>query len=170
MKAAHQFPEPCLLSGCEKIIGTKPLYDMADIALLGNRSRLPGSTVLSRSAPGRQMPILTRPQAAGGTPAPQAVHEACAAYQEIVMHPSSYVRLSTSHKSAINRVGLLRRSIVTAKKANAKKPATRKARAPKKNGRPARRIVIDTKTGLSAEAESVTLLRDVARLYLDHLA
>jgi transcriptional regulator with XRE-family HTH domain len=32
------------------------------------------------------------------------------------------------------------------------------------------RIVIDAKTGLSAEAESVTLLRDVARLYLDHLA
>jgi hypothetical protein len=70
----------------------------------------------------------------------------------------------------MNRVGLVRRSIVTAKKANAKKPAAKKAHAPKKSGRPARRIVIDTKTGLSAEAESVTLLRDVARLYLDHLA
>lgn len=59
---------------------------------------------------------------------------------------------------------------MTAKKTNAQKPAARKVHAPKKGGRPARRIVIDTNTGLSAEAESVTLLRDVARLYLDHLA
>ena len=59
---------------------------------------------------------------------------------------------------------------MTTKKAAAKKPAAKKGPAPKKSRRPARRIVIDAKTGVSAEAESVTLLRDVARLYLDHLA
>lgn len=52
----------------------------------------------------------------------------------------------------------------------AKRPAAKKPAASKHAKRPGHRIVIDKKSGASADAESVTLLRDVARLYLEHLA
>ena len=59
-------------------------------------------------------------------------------------------------------------------KSAAKKPTKKvcasKYRALPQRQSPARRVIIDTKRGVSAEEESVMLLSDVAKIYLDHLA
>jgi hypothetical protein len=54
----------------------------------------------------------------------------------------------------------------TAKRRGVKRPVRHKTAA----RRPARQVVLDKKAGTAADAESVTLLGEVARLYLAHIA
>jgi hypothetical protein len=63
-----------------------------------------------------------------------------------------------------------RSNTVKAKKTTAKRAAAKKPAPTKQAKRAGHRIIIDKYAGTSADAESVTLLRDVARLYLEHLA
>ncbi len=57
-----------------------------------------------------------------------------------------------------------------AKKTIAKRVGAKRHQPHKTAKRPARKVVIDKNVGTIADAESVTLLGDVARLYLEHLA
>jgi hypothetical protein len=59
---------------------------------------------------------------------------------------------------------------VKAKKTTAKRVGAKRNLAHKTAKRPARKVVIDKNVGTSVDAESLTLLGDVARLYLEHLA
>lgn len=57
-----------------------------------------------------------------------------------------------------------------AKNTTTKRAAAQEPAPTKQTKRTRHSIIIDTYAGTSADAESVTLLRDVARLYLEHLA
>ena len=57
-----------------------------------------------------------------------------------------------------------------AKKTIAKRVGAKRHQPHKTAKRPGRKVVIDRTVGITADAQSVTLLGDVARLYLEHLA